>query len=88
MASKIILITNDAEYLPRSLILIHKIVSCTGLSNDTIYNGNNTSQLLTIFCKFYIRLFFKLTQKAQESKLQTKLVSKSKRVPGTSWFSL
>lgn len=66
MASKIILITNDAEYLPRSLILIHKIVSCTGLSNDTTYNGNNTSQLLTIFCKFYIRVFHKLTQKLKK----------------------
>lgn len=72
IASKIILITNDAEDLPRSLILIHKIVSCTGLSNDTIYNGNNTSQLLTIFCKFYITVFHKLTQKAQESELHMK----------------
>lgn len=60
MAFKIILITNDTEYLPRSLILIHKIVSYTGLSNATIYNGKNTSHLLTIFSA---------SQKAQKIKL-------------------
>lgn len=80
MASNIILITNDAKCLPRSLILIHKIVSYTGLSNDTIYNGNNTSHLLMIFCKLYVTVFFKLTEKAQESKLpHIKLVNMFKR---------
>lgn len=69
MASKRILITNDTEYLPRSLIPINKIVSYAALNNDTVYNGNNTSHLLMIFCKFYMRVFFKLTQKAEESKL-------------------